>query len=242
MARGLDAYLGSGGDPRTQALRALGIASPGKAHELITTGIKHGAGWLLRRGLNALKLTDLGYTVEGMRRLGSSEELLSQLGYREARPFGGGGDRGGKGETGGTGQTWGSAEANGGTIADKLRALVDRGAKASELAAKGFTIAQVKKIGLSSMELAHLGYGLAEMVQVCTIQELKRADFGPRELRRYFDGSDQRRAGFTADEMRLAGYGVRDLLRFGYPENQVRSAGFSTSDLLREGLSRTTRI
>jgi ribosomal protein L13E len=231
-----------GGDPRTEALRALKLASPAKAHEMVTTGLRHGAAWLLRRGLNAQRLKDLGYTADGMRKLGCDEGALAQLGYREARPAKSASAPQPVGERTPGAPAESGAEGEGETAAVLIRRLVDGGVKASELGSRGYSLPQVKKAGVSSMELAHLGYNLSELVTVCSVQELRRADFNARELKRYFGGDELRRANYTADEMRLSGFSVGELLRYGYPENQVRSAGFSTSDLLREGLSRTTRI
>src|SRR4051812_16916795 len=66
---------------RLRALKELRIESPVKAHEQIVNGIKGGAARLLQRGLNSQRLIQLGYTREGMKRLGCDDAFLVTLGY-----------------------------------------------------------------------------------------------------------------------------------------------------------------
>jgi hypothetical protein len=226
-------------DPRMKVCREIGIADPIKAHEIIVEGVKKGARWLLQRKLNALRLTQLGYTMEGMRKLGCDDAMLEQLGYRMPRAAKPHAAKSRPAEERAPAEPDEPVEEN---VSQTIRRLIHGGARVNELKAAGYIVDQVKRVGFSASEMTRLGYDLAELISVSSLMELKRADFGARDLRRFFSGEELRRGGFGADEMRLAGYTVRDLLQFGYPENQVRVAGFSNAELVREGLSRTTRI
>ena len=229
---------GEGGlDPRLAMCKKLGIESPAKAHEMVVAGASKGTGWMLQRGLNARALSALGYSASGMARLGYDAEALRTLGYavqasspppspeRLARST--------------AAPPVGDSEQ---TEVSRLKQLLESGARVTDLRREGFTIHHVKKAGYLASDLDRLGFDLTELVSACGPAELRRADYKPSELRRFFSSSELKNAGYSASDMRLAGYSVRELLNLGYNENQVRTAGYSNSDLLREGLTRTTRI
>ena len=217
-------------DVRLETCESLGIGSLLRVHEIITSCATDDPQCLLDRKLDADTLTALGYDAEGMHRLGSTDDALEALGYPmtsepepEPEPPPPPDDP--------------PDEPQAKTVDLDPRALIAEGHKFSELKRLGLTVHRCKLAGVSARELASASFPLADLVEDFTPVELKGLGFTPREMGRFFDGSQLRHAGYTAVEMRVANYSPRDLLNFGYNENRVIAAGYSISDLTRAGLA-----
>ena len=213
-------------DRRDEIIRTLKLGSIVKAHEIVVAGAKHDARWLLRQGLNARILVELGYSLQALQRLGYSQDLLVELGVIAA-----------KAPTAPS-QPIPTRAGDDEEIQVNVRELIDAGYKADHLKQMSVNIHHCKRAGLTASELVNLGYKVEEIAPICSATELRRAGFRPTELRRFFNGHDLRSAGYSADEMRLAGYSIKDLLAYGYNENHVRSAGYSNNELMAAGLSK----
>lgn len=226
-------------DPRLEVCRALGIASVTVAYEIIVGGLTKGVDSLLQKRLVAANLIRLGYDAAGMRRLGYSDEALQRLGYPVGVPVKPVPAPEPRQPAGGPPKAL-DLDPN---LPDgvKIQNLIAAGYRSSQLRDAGFTVHHCKKAGLSSLELSALGFSIHELAIVCSAAEMRRADFKPNELKNFYSAAEMRRAGFSAADMRLAGYGVRELINLGYLENHIRTAGFSTAEMLREGISKTTR-
>jgi len=227
-------------EERLKLCRQLGISGLDHVHRMVVEGKSRGAHWLLNLGLGARHLELFGYTAEGMERLGYDRRTLAQLGYAVQSAAPAPATVGGRSPAAGFSPA-APHDAPAGRGPEQLRRLIAAGLRASELHSQGYTIHDCKRLGLSAMELAQLNFPIEALATVCTAAELRRANFGARDLRTFFSGSELKQAGFRADEMRMAGFSVRDLLNLGYNENHIRTAGYSTNELLREGLTTTTR-
>jgi len=214
-------------DARIEACKKLGFKNTLYLHRFITEGVKNGVDKLINRGIDAGVLMKLGYSKQGMSRLGFAIEQLNQLGFgrpedkierekKEEAP---------------------SPDDEDVTPSEKAKHLINLGYRANELKSEGFNLHHCKTAGYSAIDLFKIGFRLVELATEYNLNDLKRAGFGPRELKKFFNGHQLRNAGFTASEMRTAGFSVRDLLNFGYNENQVITAGFRLTELVQEGLS-----
>jgi intracellular multiplication protein IcmE len=222
-------------DRRVEICRSLGIASMRELHRLVMEAAKMGIDRLLRKGLNAQTLTDLGYGAAGMKKLGFTQDELDRLGYgaspktaspESARP------------SAPHGAAEGAPETEAETIRRELDRLIAQECRANELHQAGYTVHHCRIAGYDAREVAALGFSVSELAAEYDLPKLRRAGYGVRDLRTLFSGQELRGAGYSATEMRMAGFTVRDLLNFGYTENQVRGAGYSVKELLREGLSK----
>jgi intracellular multiplication protein IcmE len=212
-------------DYRTEICESLGIKSIVEAHRIIASGVKQGVDALLRRGLNAETLTKLGYTASGMGKLGYGQPALERLGYYPSSQ-----------------KERVRAEEHKTEGEPDVKQLIASGHRAGQLREMGLTVYHCKKAGYSAIDLASLGFSLADLVSACSSTELRLAGFDAHELRNFFPGQELRGAGFNAREMRIAGYTPRDLLGFGFNENEVVTAGYSVNELVREGLSKRTKL
>lgn len=212
-------------DFRSEICKSLGIGNIAEAHQIIAAGVREGVEALLKRGLNAKTLMNLGYYPSGMEKLGYKKSALERLGYYESKE----------------GRKEPSAEHRRGDETD-LKHLIASGYKASKLREKGVTVHDCRKAGYSATESMSLGFSLPDLVSVYSCAELRMAGFGANELRSFFSGQELRNAGFEAREMRFAGFTVRELLNCGYNENNIVTAGFSINELVREGLSKRTKL
>ena len=208
---------------RENICQSIGIESVLQAHEIIVAGASREPSFLLHKGLNARILTELGYDAPGMTRLGYKPNALHALGYAIA----------------GKAQVPDNAAKDSEEIlrADP-RGLIAKGYRATDLSQAGITLHHCRTAGIPARELHRIGFSMNELAIEFSATELRLIGFNPRELGRILSGPQLRAAGFSSSEMRLAGYGVKDLLRFGYSENHVRTAGYSVNELAREGLSR----
>jgi ribosomal protein L13E len=214
-------------DERWNLCERLGFKDPSQLHKYIVEGAGKNPGWLQSKGLIARKLTALGYDFEGMKRLGYSRENLVDLGYMPQEPD----NAPLKKET----------DKLDKTDSDDVRDLISKGHNASELRHMGVTVHHCRIAGIDAKDLYRMGYTLDELREEYSLTDLKGVGFNPRELIRFFPGNQIRGVGFTSQEMRCAGFAIRDLLNFGYNENQIITAGYSVNDLIKEGLSRLTR-
>lgn len=210
---------------RANICRQLGIPSILKAHELIVEGTTRGAGWLKHLGFHSKNLADLGYSEAALKKLGYKPDALRQLGFFIDEPVA---------EKTAPAPTCSARDPG-------LKRLLEGGAHATEIKRAGFTIIQCKHAGLGALELAHLGFEIADICSACSAAEMRRADFKASELRNHFSDYELKNAGFSASEMRLSGFSVRDLLNLGYNENHIRTAGFSTMEMLKEGLTKLVK-
>jgi len=210
-------------DDRIKICQMLGARNLLEVHKIITQGARKSSGWLLGKGITSWKLKTLGYDVKGLKKLGYKDDVLSALGYilpskaPQAKKT--------------------EAMEMDKSEADKVRELVAKGYDANELRQRGITVHHLRMAGIDARELFRRGFRLDELRGEFTLSDLKMIGLNPRELIVFFPGSQLRKVGFTAQEMRCAGFSVRDLLNFGYNENQVIGAGYSIRDLLNEGLS-----
>lgn len=212
---------------RAAICRQLGIPNVIKAHELIVEGVTRGVAWLMHFGFQSHHLVDLGYSQQALAKLGYGDDALQRLGFIIAESK--------------TEQKPAGVQLE--HLSDPgIKHLLQSGARMADIKRAGYTIHQCRRAGLSAIELAHIGFEIPEICTVCGAAEMRRADYKAQELRNYFSDIELKNAGFSASEMRLSGYGVRDLLRLGFNENHIRTAGFSNSELAREGLTRTVRI
>src|SRR5690606_20571014 len=202
-------------EDRMKICLTLGFKSLSEVHDRIMQGRTRGAAWLLRQGLNADRLQRLGYAAEGMKKLGYPDAALAELGYAGYR----------KPETQPSPPPESDARGSAieGAEAAELRRLIDGGARAADLARLGYQAHQIKRLGHSALDLARMGYDIADLAKICSVAELRRADFKAAELARFFSGHELKSGGFSASEMRLAGYTVRDLIQLGYNENLIRT-------------------
>jgi hypothetical protein len=225
-------------DPRTAICHTLGILNVLKAHEIIAVGVEKGVESLLHRGLNAKNLIALGYDAAGLARMGYTPAGLKMLGYPGYASAGAPQNRAEAKTPRTHAPAAGNVEENAEPI---LKQLISSGIHAHELKDMGYTIHHCKRAGFSAGELEALGFQLNELATAYGAGELRRADFQPRELSRFFSGHELKSAGFSASDLRNAGYSIRELLNLGFNENHVRGAGFSQAEMLREGVTKTTR-
>lgn len=202
---------------RKELCRKLGLRDEAEAYRLIAAVPKTGIGPLVSKGLNSRTLKELGYEINGLKRMGYSDVNLHDLGFPVAV------------------REDPDAAPLPSTISGQLAKL-----SSSELIEKGYTVFHLKKLGWNVPELERAGFRMEDIIQAFSAAELRRCGCTAADLRRYFRGDELRAAGFQACDMRSAGFGIRELLKFGYNENHVRVAGYSLQDLIREGISRQT--
>ncbi len=219
---------------RQQKCLALGIGSLVKAHEIIAEGVSKGPQGLLKRGINARTLRELGYDESGLKRLGYSREALRKLGFlpEPARP--------GNAPVQPTAKDAPHGRTGEVNLIEEARELILAGASSGEIKRRGIAIHHCRLAGASARDLYRLGYAVDELVTEFSLREIRLLGLNPREMSRYVPGNELRNLGYSASEMRCAGYSVRDLLNFGYNDNLIIAAGYSTNDLMREGLARQT--
>lgn len=230
---------------RMELCKFLGFMSLSQVHEFICSGLRRNAEFLIQRGLNSKTLIQFGYTRQGLHRLGFSDETLHHLGFSmlesSASPPVSPASHPASRAASASSPRQSTAEEPP-DIADEIRQRLSDGARAPELRQSGIMVQHCRRLGMSATELRDLGFCLEELAQICDAPELLRAQFSIRDLVRFYDGYDLRKAGCSSEEMRLAGYTVRDLINFGYSDNNIRCAGYSNAELIREGLTRTTHI
>ncbi|NQU44696.1 hypothetical protein HQ520_15510 [bacterium] len=215
-------------DKRVEMCRSLGFAGPQEVHETVVAGAKKGAPWLKQRGLDARRLEHLGYGKQGMRHLGYTDEILAALGYvirlaeeEKSAPSASQTDHDGQGPD--------------------PKDLIKQDVNAQHLKSLGLGARQCKRAGVDARDLFRVGFSLPELAAEYSLQELRLLGFGPREMNRVCDGSELKRLGYSAAEMRTAGYTIRDLQNFGYNENQIITAGYSIHEITHASLSKHTR-
>jgi intracellular multiplication protein IcmE len=226
-------------DTREELCRTLNIESVQRVYELVLTGAGKPPEWLVKRGLNAEHLKNLGYDMVGMRKMGYSATALVQLGYKVPVPEENVPAPQNKEPEKAKEKSEDPAAEEGGERDPK--ALIEKGYGVHELKLLGITAHHCKLAGVEPRELFRLGYTLDDLVPEFSAPELRLIGFNARELSRYFSGDQLRRIGFSAVEMHNAGYSVQDLIRFGYSENHVVTAGYSVHELVSAGLSKYTR-
>lgn len=218
-------------DSSREALcRSLGFESPLALHNFVVKAIQGDIGALARRGLDEATLRALGYTSEGLRRLGCTDAQLEQIRPAEPAPA--------------AQPTPAALKAPSALSEGEVAAIQDllaKGLSCAELKERGITAHHCRTAGAGVTQLLRLGFPMGELVHVYTLHELKRAGHTVLDLSPYFSDAELKAAGYSAGEMRLAGRTVQQLLRLGYNENHIRTAGYSVNELVQAGLSKLTR-
>lgn len=222
-------------EKREQICKKLGLGNIVQAHRFIAASAVKGADPLMRKGVRATALIDLGYAADALRKLGYTSVALEQLGFDAPdakvksdpnilrKPL-----------------TPVIRKGEGTAVVDQLRTLIDSGMRAEGLLSRGYNAVICRKAGISAAELTQLGFDLHNLRAAYPLSELRRAGYNAMDLRRFYSGADMLMAGFSAAELRSAGFTPRQLLSFGYQENAVVTAGYSTVELTGAGLSKRT--
>lgn len=213
---------------REKLCKALGFDSPVALHGFLVQSIRGDIGAIRRRRLDPAALGQLGYTRDGLRKLGCSESQLAAIGFERTGPPP-------EPERGPPAAEPPSSDAA------AILALIARQTPHGRLREMGITAVDCRTAGADVGQLLRLGFPFSELCRVYTIQELKRAGNGVRDLATYFRDEELKAAGFSAYEMRLAGRSIQQLQRLGYNDNHIRTAGFSMGELIAAGLAKQTR-
>ena len=208
---------------KDELCRSLGFSGERQLNYFVAGCAQGGLDRMIRRGLTARTLAELGYNAARLREMGFNQSALKLLGVRdEERTVPDEPDRMHR------------------DVVNAVKQLLAQGCTAGQFFLKGFTIHHLKKAGCTIQDCERAAYRLEDLVSAFSAAEMRRAGYGIRELQRFFPGEELRAAGFSATDMRMAGYAIRDLQKFGYNENHIRTAGYSLNDLIRAGLGRTT--
>ena len=218
---------------RREICKRLGLENAIKAHSIVLDGLKNGVQWLRGKRLDAEILTELGYDIHGMERIGYTKLQLREIGYIESNnvikdtikpeiekrtPVT-------------------SIESYG---QNDIRQLLKTGLNSQQLKQKGYTARHCKDAGLDVRDLLSRGFSLNELIRIYTLGQLKSARCSARDLRGMINESDLGKT-FSAREMQSSGFSAKDLVRLNYPHNQIRTAGYSNRELTDAGLMTTTR-
>jgi intracellular multiplication protein IcmE len=211
---------------KDELCRSFGFSGERQLYHFLAGCAQGGLDRVIRRGLTARVLAQLGYDAARLLEIGFNLSALKILGVRiEERT---------------TAQELATPDPGHRDVVEAVKRLLAEGCMASQFFLKGFTIHHLKKAGCTIQDCERAAYRLEDLVSAYSAAELRRAGYGIRELRRFYRGQDLRAAGFSATDMRMAGYSIRDLQGFGYNDNHIRTAGYSLNDLIRSGLGRTT--
>ena len=211
---------------RLDVCMQLGFESLSALHEFITDGVKRGSDNLLLHGLTAEVLLDLGYSAEGMKKMGFHEDTLARLGYQrihhqmavsdcEPQPV-----QNYSRQHNGRHSRFSGNEFAAGRY-QEIRELIRLGYRAKTLKSRGFNVLYCKNAGFSARDLLKIGFNVGELVNVFNIHELKNAGCFPYELENYYTKEQLLSAGYTPDVVLLAGYKGEDIVNTDSEQNQV---------------------
>jgi intracellular multiplication protein IcmE len=222
-------------DNRESICKTLGFSGIAQLHQFILQSIGGDITSLTRRGFEPQTLAELGYTAEGLRRLGCRDDQLSRIGLgapespssppREAHPV----------------EKVSPITLEGHVDVEVIRDLLEQRTTYGALRGLGVSAQHCRTAGADVTLLMRLGFPMSEMARAFTIHELKRAGYGVRDLSSYFGDDELKSAGFSASEMRMAGRTIKQLQRLGYNENHIRTAGYSLGEMIMAGLAKQTR-
>jgi len=179
------------------------------------------------RGCDAAALKAAGYTAGELRDAGFTAAQLKAAGFTAAQ-----------------------LKAAGFSVQD----LKDAGFTAQELKDAGFSAQELKKAGFSDADLQAAGFSAAEIAKKaleknCSVEALSKAranGISAAELKYCgaaalkaagYTAKELKDAGFTAGELRAAGFSAEDLKDAGFTAKQLKDAGFSAEDLKNAGFS-----
>lgn len=162
-----------------------------------------------------------GYTAGEMKNTGFAAKDLKQCGYSLQQLIAAGFDA--------------KALKAAGYNAEELR---DAGLTAGQLAAAGFTADQLKAAGYSKKDLDAAGLAMAAKGN-CSVSALKKARLAGVSAKalKACGVAALKAAGFTAKQLKDAGFSAAALKAAGFDPKQLKDAGFSAGDLLAAGFT-----
>ncbi|MBN1475560.1 hypothetical protein JXA47_02290 [Candidatus Sumerlaeota bacterium] len=224
-------------DNREHICKGLGFSGIAPLHQFILQSIGGDITSLTRRGLKPQILAELGYTAEGLRRLGCRDDQLSRIGLDSPKPS----SASPSPSTPKPDKHASPITLEGHVDVEAIRDLLEKKTPHGALRVLGVSAQHCRTAGADVTLLMRLGFPMAEMARAFPIHELKRAGYGVRDLTSYFGDDELKSAGFSASEMRMAGRTIKQLQRLGYNENHIRTAGYSLGELIVAGLAKQTR-
>jgi intracellular multiplication protein IcmE len=225
-------------DNRESICKELGFSGIAPLHQFILQSIGGDITSLTRRGFKPQTLAELGYTAEGLRRLGCREDQLSRIGMGSPEPSP---PKTTSPTSPRTDIPVSPITLEGHVDIEQIRDLLEQKTPHGALRGLGVSAQHCRMAGADVTLLMRLGFPMSEMVRAFTIHELRRAGYGVRDLTSYFGDDELKSAGLSASEMRMAGRTIKQLQQLGYNENHIRTAGYSLGDLIVAGLAKQTR-
>lgn len=211
-------------------LRNAGFSAP----DLKAAGFT--ADELREAGFNAKELKDAGFTAKDLKAAGFGAQALKEAGFGAKDLMDAGYTAK---ELKDAGFTAKDLKAMGAPVSDLKAAGFD----ANDLKDAGFSAADLKAAGFNADELQAAGFaGLKPVKAGCSVEDLARArkqGISAEQLKkdRNCDVAAMKAAGFTAAELKNAGYSPKELADAGFTAKELKAAGFSPQELKVAGFT-----